>query len=492
MINSANFNLIERWQEVAERYPMRPAIHVEGRYFTYAELLCRASEIAGEIRSQCPENQPTIALYATDRFDTYAALWAIWACGKTVVPLLPQHPAERLQFILNASEASLILSTAPLDFLSVPTLFLKPFSSTPDFSITLTPSDQPAYLLFTSGSTGKPKGVPVLWRNVNAFTEKMVEDRLYAFSSQDRFLQMFDLTFDLAFFGINTAWSVGACLCVVPQQGIKSLNVIQNLEDQQITVALMPPSVLAFLQNYFDEIELPHLRYSLFCGEALIEHLLMGWRKCIPFAQIENVYGPTEATIFCSRYRWRAGASESLNGIVSIGKPMDGMKFSLEHPDEVTGIGELILSGDQLTTHYHQNEAKTAEQFFVSDDILHYRTGDLVSVSESGNFLFHGRKDQQVKIDGYRVELGEIEHHLRTFCQTDQVVVVTQANSAGTVSLHAFLVGFTGDLKTLRRYLSEQLPPYMQPTSITPLDAFPLNDNGKIDRKRLASPAVAV
>jgi len=492
MINATNFNLIERWQEVAERYPMRPAIHAEGQYFTYVELRCRASEIAGEIRSRCSENEKTIALYTTDRFDTYAALWAIWACGKTVVPLLPQHPAERLQFILNASEASLLLSTEPLDFPFLPTLFLASFSGTADFSLTPTPSDQPAYLLFTSGSTGQPKGVPVLWRNVNAFTEKMVEDRLYAFASQDRFLQMFDLTFDLAFFGINTAWSVGACLCVVPQQGIKSLNVIQTLEEQQITVALMPPSVLAFLQNYFDEIELPHLRYSLFCGEALIEHLLIGWKRCIPFAQIENVYGPTEATIFCSRYRWQSGISESLNGIVSIGKPMEGMTFTLDNLDEATGVGELILSGDQLTTGYHRNEAKTAEQFFTKDGTLHYRTGDLVSVSETGNYLFHGRKDQQVKIDGYRVELGEIEHHLRTFCQTDQAVVVTQANSAGTVSLHAFLVGYSGDLKTLRRYLTEQLPSYMQPTSITPLDAFPLNDNGKIDRKRLASPAVPV
>ena len=501
--------ITDRWEQSVEQFPTRKALFVDRQSYTYAELHARVFEIAHFLQHQLSEcdqcdqsanDAPLfIGLYATEHIDTYASLLAIWMCGGVVVPLLPAHPVERLAYMCTSADCAVILSATKDEKVHQLSnaLFgtgIKVCFPSDATKLPADPSfvprggnaspDSPAYLLFTSGSTGQPKGVPVLHRNINVFLDKMAgKQAVYDFSPEDRFLQMFDLSFDLSFFSVLVPWCVGASTYIVPQQGIKSLNVIQMLEEFRLTVALMAPSVLAFLQHYFDEIELPHLRYSLFCGEPLIHHLVSGWKKCVPYAQIENVYGPTEATIFCSRYRWHPldSEKESFNGIVPIGQPLQGMTF------EISDIGELILIGDQVTIGYHKNETKTAAAFFTNNGQSCYRSGDLVSLSESGQFLFHGRIDQQVKIDGYRVELGEIEHHIRQYTHSDQVVVITKNNSAGTPALHAFIVGFQGEIKALRQYLAEHLPPYMHPSSITSIDAFPLNSNGKIDRNQLTN-----
>src|SRR5262249_34127828 len=191
------------------------------------------------------------------------------------------------------------------------------------------------------------------------------------------------------------------------------LEVVNALEAHEISVALMVPSVINYLKPYFAEISCPKLRYSLFCGEALYHETLSRWAACVPSAKIENLYGPTEATIFCLRYEWTADdiAAPEAKGIVPIGTPIEGMDaFLLDDHGATNEEGELCLTGDQVTSAYWNNATKTAQAFGRTDTgAVFYRTGDLCRRDVAGNFLFLGRIDNQVKIDGHRVELEEIE-----------------------------------------------------------------------------------
>jgi non-ribosomal peptide synthetase component F len=323
---------------------------------------------------------------------------------------------------------------------------------------------------------------------------------VYDFTPDDRFLQAFELTFDLSVVAFFAPLSIGACTYLLPLDGVKYLNIIQALEEHAITVILMVPSVLNYLQNNFDEIYLPKLRYSMFCGEALLHSMMEKWSKCIPNAQIDNLYGPTEATVFCFRYRWELerSAEESVNGIVPIGQPMPDIVAFITDENRKTvpegEKGELCLYGNQLTYGYFNDPQKTHQSFFilpeVDTDVACYATGDECYINEKGDYIFCNRLDEQVKIDGYRVEVGEIEHFVRVFDPSAQAAVVAVANAAGALELHLFIVLDKLNTESLKNHLKDRLPAYMQPKMIHVLQQLPLNDNGKTDRKALKSLAL--
>jgi len=287
--------------------------------------------------------------------------------------------------------------------------------------------------------------------------------------------------------------TIGACVYTVPSGEIKFTAAYSILEDHEITVALMVPSILSFLQKYYDEIRLEKMKYSLFCGEALYYDLTKGWAECVPNALIQNVYGPTEATIFCLTYNWnRASVNKNINGIVCIGKPMNNISAIIVDSDfkpVAAGVhGELCLSGNQLTAGYINNPEKNREAFFKlavdGDEQIFYRTGDICYVDEEGDFMFIGRLDNQVKIQGFRVELSEIEHHAREFMKSTNAVALTSQNSGGNTLIHLFVENYYNP-EELTAFLKTKLPPYMIPNEIRSLQKFPLNMNGKTDRNAL-------
>jgi non-ribosomal peptide synthetase component F len=319
----------------------------------------------------------------------------------------------------------------------------------------------------------------------------------YDFCSEDRFLQMFELTFDLSVMSIFAPWCVGACCCVVPDKGIASFETMDTLVEQNISVALMVPSVLSYVKRYLDDIHLPVLRLSLFCGEALPHDLVTTWSKSVPNATIENVYGPTEATIFCTRYRWNEADSESqsANGIVPIGTPMIGVQVDILKDNgsfcEAGEKGELCLAGDQVISAYWDNEDATSNAFHEIDTpegtVRLYRTGDIVYLDDHGDLIYCGRSDSQVKIDGHRIELGEIEHYARQQAgHALAAVLVTDDIISGGSSLTLFVQDADFTKQSLAAFLEKALPDYMQPREIIIIDKMPLNQNGKIDRKALA------
>ncbi len=350
------------------------------------------------------------------------------------------------------------------------------------------------YLLFTSGSTGRPKGVPIYYSCLNSYLDVLTGPEVHDFSASDRFLQMFDLTFDFSVMALFTPLSLGASCFVVPERGFVYMNIIKILTEQEITVAPMVPSALAYMSRFFPELHLQSLRFSIFCGEALPQDLVSKWAGCVPNARIQNCYGPTEATVYCLAYDWHpvTSAPEAIDGIVPIGKPMPDTSVVLinEHQERVAPHerGELCLSGPQVTNQYWRDPEKTQAAFFFDSNLEgsgpYYRTGDICLLNEQGNYLYCGRKDFQVKIDGHRIELGEIEHHAREYTGEPLVAAVAVEVEPGRNSLFLFVKG-DGDVSGLEAHLQSKLPVYMYPRRIFTLQELPLNLNGKIDRPAL-------
>ena len=348
--------------------------------------------------------------------------------------------------------------------------------------------DELAYILFTSGSTGKPKGVQLSRHNLAAFIDAFFT--IYPMDKNDRCLQCFDLSFDLSIMSYLAPLLRGACVYPVPHGAIKYTYVGGLIEDEQLTFALMAPSTIKYLKPYFGEIDCSSLKYSLFCGEALHEDITKQWSQCAMNAVIDNVYGPTEDTIFCSTYRFNRNLdNKSHNGVLSIGKPMKncGMAIFDEHDNEcaVGVMGELCLSGPQLTMGYHKNEEKNKEAFFLKNGIRWYRSGDMCYKDEDGDFMYSGRLDHQAKIQGFRVELGEIEFHAKMFLKDRNVACLAFDNKDGLTEIAMFIEAEQFDPEELITYMRTKMPAYMIPARILYVPVFPLNTNDKTDKVRL-------
>ncbi len=437
-----------------------------------------------------------IGVVLQDDFRTYAAMVALWLEGKAYVPINPFLPIDRNVSIIQQSEISTLLNSGNSMLQE-----LTPFVNILEIDIaqddaeatiaTVKKIDESvvAYILFTSGSTGVPKGVPITRSNVASFMAGVDKMGMH-FSHEDKFLQMFDLTFDLSVWSFLQPLCVGASQYPIPHGEIKYMYAYELLEEQEITVALLVPSVLNFLRPYFEDLNFPSLKYSLFCGEALYAEIAKEWLEIVPNARVFNVYGPTEATIFCSQYELKREIDiESENGIVTIGEPLlNTQLIVIDENNQQTKPnqrGELCLGGGQITPGYVQNESLNRSAFVTVNGSRFYRSGDICFYNSQGSLMYVGRLDSQIKIQGFRVELSEIEHQARLVCELSNVAVVAIADEKGLHEIHLFVENTSLDLSLVISKLKGLLPIYMVPKAIHPIAKFPLNANGKTDRKAL-------
>jgi non-ribosomal peptide synthetase component F len=293
------------------------------------------------------------------------------------------------------------------------------------------------------------------------------------------------------------AWDRGACVCC-PSEKIL-INPGRFINEARLTVWFSVPSMAVFMKRLgaLKPGTYPHLRVSLFCGEALPVEVARAWAEAAPESIVENVYGPTELTIACTYYRWDPVRSpgESLQGMVPIGEPFPGMRVMVadESLEEVPpgADGELLMTGPQLTLGYWQDPDRTAAAFVrpPGRPEVYYRTGDLVRrPAGQGPLLYLGRTDHQIKILGHRVELGEVEAVVREESGVDSVIALGwPINPGGAGGVEIFLQTGQPVPPDLKARVARRLPVYMAPRRYHPLAEFPLNANGKYDRKALLS-----
>lgn len=451
-----------------------------GQYLTYGQLFEKVKNLQGIFLQL---NCSRIGLVIDDSADMYAAIFACWFSSKAYVPLSPEYPSERLEKIIRKAEIRFIwqnMRVLPKDFDNV---ILIRNENIPSLAVdgslrySTTLSDE-AYVLFTSGTSGEPKGVPINHANLHTFVEGF--SRLgYSVTAEDKFLQMFELTFDLSVMSFTIPLVYGASFYTIDKSKVKHFALYEVLDKYQISFALMVPSVVSTLAPYLEDEELPALKVTQFCGEALTVEQVKIWNKCCPNSIIDNVYGPTEATIYCSRYT--AVPTQDLlhkNGIVCIGAPLSGTIFEINED-------ELCIGGGQVTSGYLQATTEMENKFYLNDDEWFYKSGD-VAVEENNLYFCLGRRDSQVKIQGHRIELSEIEYAYEQALRNGRgIVITTNQNNMDHLALFILDEQYQVPDDLVKSRLSEYLPDYMIPHYIVRVAEFPLNANGKIDRKKL-------
>ena len=484
---------LEQLQTNLKLYSKNIAFHIEGVSYTYAELERKIAAIQKKILEI--NDQQYFGVITRNSLETYATIFALWFSGKTSVPLGDKSPKDRNQNIIDQVNILTVFDSSdnPESFEGVTTLSPSRFVPVEvGVILTETPPDTDLYLLFTSGSTGIPKGVRISRKNLNSHLEAF-SNCGHQLDSSDKCLDIYEITFDASVQCYTFPLLRGASVYTLPEGEIKFLSIPKVLRQHEITFVKMTPSVIYYLQAYFNKINLPKLRYCLFGAEALPVELVKKWEKCIPNAEIHNVYGPTEATVNCTSYKWKRNSeNKSRNGITSIGKPYLKMKAIVcdnELNEVPTGVsGELCLAGPQVTKGYWKNPGNDANVFFFREienkQYRFYRTGDLVMKDEDDDIMFIGRLDSQVQVDGYRVELGEIEYHANRFTGTKCVALAVTANEY-MVTIALFVESVKNNTDEVLGYLRNHIPAYMIPGKVIFMEQIPLLSSGKTDRKKL-------
>ena len=514
-----------------DQSPNAVAVEVAGESLSYADLYQRAAAIAVTLEQQDargananPDERPALtAVFGQRSTAVVTGILGILFRGDGYVPLNPTFPTDRTRSMLERSgcRAIVVDENAEKQIVEVvtgietPLLIIFPErtdvselkAALPNHQVLgthdlesakeWTPADVDpngiAYLLFTSGSTGIPKGVMVAHRNVNAFLDAMAER--YAVTPNDRLSQTFELTFDLSVFDLFLAWECGARVCI-PTQAQKMLPA-KYIQDSGITIWFSVPSTAVMMSKLrmLKPGAYPSLRWSLFCGEALPAEIVERFVEAAPNSTAENLYGPTELTIACTLYRWdtKRSPGECELGLVPIGAPYPGMEVLVVDEDlqpvAEGETGELLMTGLQLTPGYWRDAERTDAAYTVppGEDRLFYRTGDRVRRCQGKSpMVYLGRLDNQIKIQGYRVELGEVEAAIRDIAAAEVAIAVGwPVTAAGADSIVVFISNADADLGEIQKLGKTRLPSYMAPRQVRHVDSFPLNSNGKVDRKAL-------
>ncbi|MGH7770385.1 MAG: non-ribosomal peptide synthetase [Candidatus Binatia bacterium] len=499
-----NKTVHELFEAQAERTPDAVAAVLGDAQLTYGELNRRSNRLAHYLRKLGVGPDVMVGICIERSLETIVGLLAILKAGGAYVPLDPSYPEERLAFMLEDIQATVLLTEQKL---------LQHFPACSPRVVCLdrdgeeiarqphenledrTTPDNLAYVIYTSGSTGKPKGVEIPHR---AITRLLFGVDYVRLDASQTFLHLAPISFDASTFEIWGALLHGA-KCVLPAQRLPSPAELGCLLHQhKVSILWLTASLFNVVVDEAPEA-LSEVRQLLIGGEALSVPHVRRALSLLPSTQIINGYGPTESATFTCCYPIPAELDETTISI-PIGRPIGNTQVyildSHLNPAPTGAPGELYIGGDGLARGYLARPELTNERFIPNPFSREpgqrlYKTGDLARYLADGNIEFLGRLDNQVKIRGFRIELGEIESVIAQHPVVREAVVVARDDAPGEKRLAAYVVPKRESPPTtdyLRRFLQEKLPHYMIPSAFVHLESLPLTPNGKVDYRALPDP----
>ncbi|MGY1701516.1 Pls/PosA family non-ribosomal peptide synthetase [Geodermatophilus sp. SYSU D00766] len=477
--------------------PSATALECEGERLSYADLDQRANRLANLLKSRGVGCGVRVGILLHRSVDTYVALLAVTKTEATFVPIDPEAPADRLQYIAEDCALGLVVThssfAASCAALPCESLLLDEVGHELAVQSSARPGtesdgDPVCYVIYTSGSSGRPKGVEISQSSICNFIG--IVPSLYGVEPSDRVYQGMTIAFDFSIEEIWPTWAVGATLVAGPTDGRRvGSGLADFLEDHEITMIYCVPTVLATLDRL-----LPAIRTVNVGGEACPRELVDRWG---PGRRILNTYGPTETTVTCTMAELRPGKP------VTIGRPLPTYRVTLldedRRPVPAGEVGEICVGGPGVARGYVNRPDLTADRFIPDPRGIPgeriYRTGDLGRFLPDGEIEYLGRADSEVKVRGHRVDLQEIESVLLEHPAVTAAVVtlLSSADTGGDLAGYVVLRGSDTAradevVAQLHEQAVQQLPPYMVPSYLDVVTSIPMLPSGKADRGRLPAP----
>ncbi|MEA5536734.1 non-ribosomal peptide synthetase [Crocosphaera sp. XPORK-15E] len=490
------------FEEQAENKPDAVAVFHHNESFTYQELNQKANQLAHYLKSLGVTSNKLVGICLERSPLMIVGFLGILKAGGAYVPLDANYPPERLDYMLEDSGVSVLLTQTKLEKIFTNYKKEKVCLDKNWDTIEKKPVNNPrnkinyknlVYVIYTSGSTGTPKGVLIQHQNLLNLVNW--HQNAFNITEKDRGTQLAGIAFDASVWEIWPYLTCGACIYIVPQDIITSPNLLKDfLCHHRITVSFLP-TPLAEVIITDDWSADCSLRFMLTGGDKL-NHFPP---TSLPFTLVNN-YGPTENTVVTTSQKLTSDVLSQKDP--SIGRPIANNQVYIldkcQQPVPIGIIGELYIGGAGLAYGYLNRKDLTETRFIpnpfsqIQGERL-YKTGDLVRYRNDGKIEFVGRIDDQVKIRGFRIELGEIEAVLNIHSQIKEAIVIAKEEQPGLKRLYAYVIGSDQlNIAQLRSFLEEKLPQYMLPAFFVQLDAFPLTTNGKIDRRALPKPDINV
>ncbi|OEE65935.1 non-ribosomal peptide synthetase [Enterovibrio norvegicus FF-33] len=485
-------DLISLFKQTVLRFPEKSAVSSNDTSLTYQKLDNISDQIAASLANKGVEKGSIVALRTPQNIDMICAIFGILKAGATYLPLLPDLPAKRSEFMLEDTSAHCCITSDEDKYTSaIPTYKISELidGSQPAPSLDLNINDI-AYIIYSSGSTGIPKGICTPHGAVSSF---VTSPTYVDISHDDKVLQLSSYGFDGSIFDIFTTLCNGAELVLVDKETQEDLTALsRHIETAEISVFFVTTALFNALVDV-NLSALSQVRKILFGGEKVsVPHVRKAFRSMGP-GRLVHVYGPTETTVFATAYAVDTSAQTA--GTFPIGKAINTTEAYVIDIDGLPCLpgvpGELYIGGDALAKGYLNRPDLTSRQFIVLPGYQGrlYRTGDEVIASPDSTLTYVCRLDAQVKIRGLRIELGEIHTHLIDITGASEAFVSVVGNDEGNGSIIAYLCqSELSDQNAISQKLAEFLPRYMLPQSYFHLDRLPLTANNKVDIEALPTP----
>lgn len=481
---------IDHWGQIA---PARPAQVSEQRTLTYGELRWQSDALAGQLAQWLPDDGAPVAVLGHKQPEMLVAFLGCVKAAHPYIPLDASLPAQRIERIINSAGVQLVLTPERV------TEMVKTLQPAPTRRVT---PPEPYYIIFTSGSTGEPKGVVITLACLTSFVAWMMDEQRFQ-QLGEVFLNQAPFSFDLSVMDLYLALVTGGTLFSITARQTASLKQLyQALAASGVTTWVSTPSFaqMCLVEKSFSTAMLPQVRRFLFCGETLPPEVVAQLLDRFPTAQVWNTYGPTEATVATTSIHIDRRILRRYPVLpVGSAKP-DAQILLLGESGQAVAMGErgeIVIVGPNVSPGYLGRPDLTARAFFDYQGVRAYHTGDM-GYLQDGLLFFNGRADNQVKLHGYRIELGDIEAHLCALAQVRGAAVLPILKRGKVDALAAFVMLNADTLSeqpassdferslALRARLAEQLPSYMLPRKFYFLETFPMTMNGKVDRRKLA------